>query len=95
MANPNPNTDNLIRNFSDWNHKAQGTSTIRVPNELKQQILDYAHALDSGNVPPALQSPNDLSAQLATILSKVEANAKGYQSRNAGQLIRDLRSIAS
>jgi hypothetical protein len=83
-----------IQNLTPWTSKWQSgeTKAYRLPIALADSILAYARALDSGKLPPA---DNQLSDALATILSKVDANQKGYQNRNAGQLIRDLRGLNS
>jgi hypothetical protein len=50
------------------------TKTIRVPEKLAEQILDYAHKLDRGEVigceTKALESTNQLEAQLEQLRSE-------------------------
>jgi hypothetical protein len=78
---------------SSWNSGV--TKTIRVPIVLADQILEYARALDSGDVVSSTpQNSNDtLRDAIDQILTKINEKLPGYRSNSASKLIKNLRSI--
>ena len=71
---------------SKWNNGK--TRTIRVPVRLADQVLDYAHQLDEGEVKNPL-----LLDKLTEIMNKIKNKEKGYKSNSAGQLLKDLKTL--
>ena len=81
--------ENLKPNFKPkW--KNRKTKLVRIPVVLESDVLAYAHTLDDGKTSIVT---TDIFESLKVILDKVENNVNGYKRNNAGQLIRDLKSL--
>lgn len=59
MPNPKGNEATLKKYKPKW--KSGPTHTIRVPIALSDQILDYSHRLDEGDVSQSNLNPESLS----------------------------------
>ena len=88
MANTNPVTTHLNKNYSPWQHS--DTKTIRVPVALADAILVYARQLDSGGGDNQSAIPDDA---IVHILAKVNQKLPGYRANSASQLIKDLKTL--
>jgi NMD protein affecting ribosome stability and mRNA decay len=84
----NKSLENLNPNYSKWNNKT--TVTIRIPEILKPDILDYAHKLDKSTV---TVDNNSIEDRLRAILAKIDSN--GYKRNSAGKLLSDLSDLKS
>jgi hypothetical protein len=72
MPNPKGNPATLTKKYEPkW--KYGKTQTIRVPIALANEILDYAHQLDDGNVKADAVATEDQDAKLRETLTQVIA----------------------
>ena len=90
MANINLNSIKQLKpNYSKWSNPK--TCTIRIPENLKNQVLEYAHKLDQSQT--NIQLNPTVTQDLINVLAKIESKEKGYKSNSAGQLIKDIKNI--
>lgn len=82
---------NLKPIYSRW--KNSKTVAIRVPEILKEKILEYARKVDADFDYKESNNSNVQKEKIEKILSKIEAKEKGYKTNSAGQLIKDLRGL--
>lgn len=92
MTNINCNSLKQLKpNKSSWNYSK--TVAIRVPENIKDDIINYARDLDnkSFNI-----NNNKSTVQLMKIeflLSKIKSKESGYKSNSASKLIADLKQL--
>jgi hypothetical protein len=90
MINPN-SLKQLYHNRSHWNYPK--TITIRIPENIKDKVLDYAKKLDN----ESLESNDDKSTvtcdKIELLLTKIENKESGYKSNSASKLIADLKQL--
>ena len=79
---------NLKPNKSHW--KNSETCVIRVPKQLKDEILDYAKRIDAQADYIKTKKSTVTLDQLESIIEKIKNKDKGYKSNSASQLIKDL-----
>jgi hypothetical protein len=72
---------------SFWNN--QPTKLIRVPENLADQIINYARQLDNQNN----FNNNHVTGKLKAIVEKIENQEKGYKSNSATALIKNLKKL--
>lgn len=88
MANPKGNLETLKPYQAKWNSGT--TRTIRVPVVLADQVLEYAHKLDSGesltqvNEATAIQGSKTTDETLTQVIQLLEESLK-FPSNNASK----------
>ncbi|MGI0480231.1 hypothetical protein ACN4EE_05510 [Geminocystis sp. CENA526] len=83
------NLDNLKPFRSKWQNSK--TKLIRVPEIFEDEILTYAHQLDSG-----INNPNSLvTEKLKEIVNKIDNQESGYKVKYANNLIKDIKQLVN
>ena len=81
------NLDNLKPFKSKWQNTP--TKLIRVPETFEDEILTYAHQLDSG-----INNSNSLvTEKLKEIVNKIDNQESGYKVKYANHLIKDIKQL--
>lgn len=81
--------DNLSSEYrfkGKWNKG--GTTVVRVPESIKDEVLYYARMIDEDISPM-----NEFLDRLGGIVDKVDSKVTGYKSNSASQLIKDIRAL--
>ena len=81
------NIENLKPFKSNW--KNQPTKLIRIPENLADKILDYAHKLDNDINP----NHSLVTEKIKELSIKINTKEKGYKSNSASQLIKDIQQL--
>jgi hypothetical protein len=83
------NLDNLKPFRSKWQNTK--TKLIRVPEIFEDEILAYAHQLDS-----KINNSNSLvTEKLKEIVNKINNQESGYKIKYANNLIKDIKQLIS
>lgn len=90
MINPN-SLKQLTPNKSHWRHPK--TTTIRIPENIKDKVLDYAHKLDDESVESNNCKSTETVEKIGLILSKIDNKESGYKPNSATKLINDLKTL--
>lgn len=82
---------NLKHNKSHWRNSE--TCVIRVPKQLKSEILQYAKQIDKKDNENNNNKSTVTVDTLKIIINKVKQKEKGYKSNSASRLIKDLLEL--
>ncbi|MBF2056265.1 MAG: hypothetical protein IGQ45_03380 [Cyanobacterium sp. T60_A2020_053] len=85
------NVENLTPFKSKWN--SSPTKLVRIPVALEDQILAFAHDLDSGNIQSDKINNSLVTERLKQLIIKIENKETGYKNNGASQLIKELRAL--
>jgi len=92
MTKINPNSLKQLKpNKSSWNYPK--TVAIRVPENIKDNVLNYAKYLDSNSVNINSFNPTVQLIKIKSILAKIEKKESGYKTNSASKLIADLKQL--
>lgn len=90
MINQN-SLSQLIPNKSPWNYPH--TKVIRVPSNIADEVLMFAHKIDSKESENIEIKSTVTVDKLRLLLAKIESKESGYKANSATKLIKDLQSI--
>jgi hypothetical protein len=83
--------NNLHYNHSKWNSKE--TIAVRIPKQFKEDVLNYAKALDSSNNTTETQKESSIIEKIENIMKKHKENLKGYKTNSSGEVWKELDNI--
>jgi hypothetical protein len=90
MISPN-SLKQLSPNKSHWNYPR--TITLRIPENIKDKVLDYAKKLDNESLDSNPYNSTVTLEELRLILSKINNKESGYKANSASKLISELKQL--